>query len=82
MEDREFRIFASEVGDVPVVRDIVGEDELAQRLIEVRNCYPASIVSVREVFERVAGVYHPARRNGAEAVYSPTHQPAPKFGGH
>lgn len=75
-EEREFRIYVSDCGDRPVVDRIIGEKAKAQRLAEVRNQYPTSVVSVHEVFESTIQVYRPA--NGT--VFRPG-DPAPEIEG-
>ena len=55
-EEQEFRIYASECGGEPVVKDICGTDNLKQRLAEVRNAYPTSTIVIREVLESVVEV--------------------------
>lgn len=51
VEDREFRIYTSSLGDEPVVQDIIGEAALDRALAYVLEQYPNDTVSVHEVFE-------------------------------
>jgi len=61
-EESEYRIYISSRGGAPVVRDIVGETELALHIAEVRTAYPTDTIYVREVFETVKAVITPGAR--------------------
>ena len=61
-EESEYRIYISSRGGAPVVRDIVGEEQLARHIAEVRTAYPTDTIYVREVFETVKAVLRPKAR--------------------
>ena len=65
-EEQEFRIYASECGGEPVVKDICGLEALKQRLAEVKNNWPNSTIVIREVLETVY-----------EVILSPQSPPLP-----
>ena len=55
-DEQEFRIYVSECGEEPVVKDICGTDALKQQLAIVRNAWPSSTIVIREVLESVVEV--------------------------
>src|SRR5258708_2712861 len=59
-EESEYRIYISSAGGAPVVRDIIGDEELTRRIAEVRALYPTDTIYVREVFETVKFIVTPA----------------------
>jgi len=61
-EEAEYRIYISSWGGVSVVRDIIGEEQLARHIAEVRTAYPTDTIYVREVFETVKAVLRPKAR--------------------
>ncbi len=58
-EEAEYRIYISSWGGVSVVRDIIGEEQLARHIAEVRATYPTDTIYIREVFETVKFIVTP-----------------------
>ena len=73
-EEAEYRIYVSSKGDVPVVRDIEGDEQLEQRINEVRNCYPDDTIVVREVLETVKAVITPINNRKGRRKDEPSKQ--------
>lgn len=55
-EEQEFRIYVSDCGDEPIVKDICGTDALKEQLEKVRKAWPLSTIVICEVLESVVKV--------------------------
>lgn len=60
-EDREYRIYVSSRGEVPVLCDIYGDEHLAIAKAVVAAWFPKDTIFVREVIELVREVLAPTK---------------------
>lgn len=69
-EEPEYRIYVSSMSDEPVAWDIIGDEELARYIYEVKSRFPNDMIVIREVLETVKEVIIPEcnkdRKSGEE----------------